>query len=93
MVASRDAARAFRSALEFEGLPSLVANVAAADSVGGAATLDHIRAVYGALPEVRAPANYAARPDASAIDTTRARDLLGWQAEKDWPAVVAEQAG
>ncbi len=92
-VTSRDAARAFRSALEFEGLPSLVANVAAADSIGTVAALDHIRAVYGALPEVRAPAIYAARPDASAIDTTRARDRLGWQAEIDWPAVVAEQAG
>ncbi len=92
-VTSRDAARAFRAALEFAGLPSLVANVAAADSVGNAATLDHVRAVYGALPEVRNPTRYAARPDASAIDTTRARDLLGWQTEKDWPAVVAEQAG
>ncbi len=92
-VTSRDAARAFRRALEFEGLPSLVANVAAADSIGTVAALDHIRAVYGALPEVRAPAIYAARPDASAIDTTRARERLGWQAEIDWPAVVAEQAG
>ena len=92
-VTSRDAARAFRCALEFDGLPSLVANVAAADSLGTAATLDHVRAVYGALPEVRAPARYAARPGASAIDTTRARERLGWQAEKDWPAVVTEQAG
>ena len=91
-VTSRDAARAFRCALEFAGLRSLVVNIAAADSVGGTATLDHLRAVYGALPEVRKPALYAARPDASAIDTARARDLLGWQSEKDWPAVVAEHA-
>jgi len=92
-VTSRDAGRAFRCALEFAGLPSLVVNIAAADSVGDTPTLDHMRAVYGALPEVRKPALYAARPGASAIDTTRARDLLGWQTEKDWPAVVAEQAG
>ena len=91
-VTSRDAARAFRCALEFAGLPSLVANVAAADSAGNAATLDHVRAVYGALPEVRDPARYAARPDASAIDATRARERIGWQSETDWPAVVAEQS-
>ena len=91
-VASRDAARAFVAALDFEGLPALVANVAAGDSVGGVATLDHARAVYGALPEVRKPALYAARADASAVDTTRARELLGWQAASDWAGVVAAHA-
>jgi nucleoside-diphosphate-sugar epimerase len=88
-VRSRDAARAFRLALDYEARAFDVFNIAAGDSIGGnsiggEATLPRLRRIWGELPELREPERWARNPAASAYDSRRARDLLGWEAADNW---------
>ncbi len=89
-VRSQDAARGFRLALDHDGAGFEVFNLGAVDSIGRVATLERLSAVYGRLPELRDAARYARDPFASVLDTSRARDRLGWEPEGDWTSVVAE---
>ena len=88
-VRSRDAARCFRLALDYDAAPFDVFNVAAKDNIGREATLPRLERLWGRLPEVRDAAYFKRYRSASALDARRARDLLGWEAEGDWQ-VVAE---
>ncbi len=44
------------------------------------------------VAEVRKPERYAADAGASLIDSSHARDVLGWEAEGRWPEIVAKYA-
>ncbi len=89
-VRSRDAARGFVAALDYQARPFDVFTLAADDSIGRVNTLERMTAIYGACPELRDPARYQADPHASALDNRHARDGLGWQPQGDWRDVVAD---
>ncbi len=88
-VRSRDAARGFVAALDYQARPFDIFTLAADDSIGRVNTLERMAAVYGTCPELRDPARYQADPHASALDNRHARDGLGWQPQGDWRDVVA----
>lgn len=89
-VRSRDAARAFRLALSYEGEAFEVFNLGAADGIGHEDTLARLRRVYGRLPEIRDPEHYRANPFASVLDSSRARERLGWEPRGDWDSICVE---
>ena len=89
-VRSRDAARGFVAALDYQARPFDVFTLAARDGIGRVETLPRMTALYGTCPEVRDPAHYRDDPYASVLDTRRARDALGWQPQGDWRDVVAD---
>jgi nucleoside-diphosphate-sugar epimerase len=84
-----DAARAFRLALEMPRASGEVCFITAADTFIPTPTLPYLQGVFGALPEVRRPELYARNPRASAHDSSRARDVLGWSPEKSWADLAA----
>ena len=88
-VRSVDAARCFRMALDHEGAPFDIFNVAAGDTIGRVETLERLKSVFGRVPEVRDPELYARDPYAGALSVSRARDVLGWEAEGDWQTIAA----
>ncbi|MFQ5783263.1 MAG: NAD-dependent epimerase/dehydratase family protein [Alphaproteobacteria bacterium] len=89
-VQSRDAARAFRCALEVDTGPFDVFLVAARDSIGHVDTLAYARQTFGdAMPELRKPELYERDPCAGLIDITHARETLGWEPDGDWTTFVA----
>jgi hypothetical protein len=63
--------------------------ITAADTFNPTPTLPYLQGVFGALPEVRRPELYARNPRASAHDSSRARDVLGWSPEKSWADLAA----
>lgn len=79
----RDAARAFRLALDMRDVRFdrffLCANV----TLSPEPTLDRLRSVLGALPEVRRPEVFRENPFAPLYDLTRSREVLGFDAEFD----------
>jgi nucleoside-diphosphate-sugar epimerase len=87
-----DAARAFRLALEIPRVACEVLFVAAPDTFHPSPTLPYLREAFGALPEVRRPDVYARDPRASAHDSSRAREVLGWSPATTWPELVARAA-
>jgi nucleoside-diphosphate-sugar epimerase len=89
-VAPRDAAAAVRLALARPASPFAVYFIAAHDTFEPRPTLDHLREVYGTLPEIRKPDLYRQHPRASAYDTQRAREELGWTPTGSWHDLVAE---
>lgn len=86
-VLSRDAARCFRLALNHDGRHFEVFNVGAADSIGHENTLARMQRVYGELPEVRNPERFQANAFASVLDSSRAREHLGWEPHGDWDSI------
>jgi UDP-glucose 4-epimerase len=88
-VAPEDAARAYRLALELPRVSYDVMFVTAADTFEPSPTLPYLREAFGGLPEVRKPDLYARNPRASAHDSSRAREVLGWSASTTWPDLVA----
>ena len=86
-VSPQDAAACFRAALEIELGGYQVFNVSAADSFSSEPTLPLIEALYGRLPEIRRPEVFARNPHASLLDTSRAREILGWTPSGDWALV------
>jgi nucleoside-diphosphate-sugar epimerase len=86
-VRPEDVARCFRLALEAEGVPFDVFNVAGADSFAPEPTLAWVERQFGALPEIRRPKLFAERPNAAAFDISRARERLGWEPEGDWASL------
>lgn len=84
----RDAARAFRLALE---MPNLVFDkffVSANVTLSPEPTLVRLQRVLGYLPEVRQPALYERSPFAPLYDLRRSREVLGFDAEFDARAVA-----
>ena len=89
-VRSEDAARCFRLALAFEDAAFDVFNVAAADSIGRGKTLARLQRAYGRIPEVRIPAHFQSDPYASVLDSSRARERLGWEPRGDWDSIASK---
>ena len=84
----RDAARAFRLALEMEGVSFERFFVSAGTTLFPGPTLERLREVLGYLPEVRRPEVYERNPFAPLYDLSRSRDVLGFEAVHDAPAVA-----
>ena len=89
-VRSRDVAECFCRALDYEGAHYDVFNVSATDTIGRVRTLPRLEVILGRRLEVRKPEVYERDPCASALDTSRARERLGWEPEGDWNSLVAE---
>jgi nucleoside-diphosphate-sugar epimerase len=83
-----DAARAFRLALEIPRASCEILFVTADDTFQPTPTLPYLEKVFGALPEVRRPDVYARNPHASAHDSGRAREVLGWSPSTTWRALA-----
>jgi nucleoside-diphosphate-sugar epimerase len=79
-----DTARAFRLALEIPRAAGEVCFIAAADTFQPTPTLPYLEKVFGGLPEIRKPEVYARNPYASAHDSARAREVLGWTPSTTW---------
>lgn len=88
-VRSRDAARCFRDALAWDGAPYAVFNVSAADTMGREDVLARVERIYGTLPAELDRGRYERDAHASLLDTTRARECLGWEPDGDWRDVEA----
>ncbi len=89
-VRSEDAARCFRLALEYDGNPFDVFNVAATDGIGHEKTMERLERFYGQCPEIRKPAHFRSDAYASVLDSRRAREHLGWEPRGDWDSIVAK---
>jgi nucleoside-diphosphate-sugar epimerase len=89
-VRSEDAARCFRLALAFEETAFDVFNVAAADSIGRERTVARLERAYGRIPEVHSPAHFESNPYASVLDSSRARERLGWEPRGDWDSIASK---
>jgi nucleoside-diphosphate-sugar epimerase len=89
-VRSEDAARCFRLALDYDDQSFDVFNVGAADGIGREELLPRLERVYGRLPEIRDPARFESDPYASVLDSSRARERLGWEPRGDWNSIVGE---
>jgi UDP-glucose 4-epimerase len=87
-VRSADAARCFRLALDYDDRPFDVFNVGASDGIGHEQTIPRIERVYGRRPELRRPAYFQSDPCASVLDSSRARERLGWEPHGDWDSIV-----
>ena len=87
-VMPEDVARCFRRALEVDFGAFDVFNVAARDTIGPIDSLATLKRELGSLPELRHPERYAADPTASLIDSSHAREVLGWEAKETWPEIV-----
>lgn len=87
-VRSADAARCFRLALDYDDERFDVFNVGAVDGIGHERTLPRLEAAYGRLPEIRDPDLYDRDAFASTLDSSRARERLGWEPRGDWDSIV-----
>ncbi len=86
----RDAARAFRLALELPRARFEVFFVSAAVTLASEPTLERLRAyLNGSLPELRRPQLYRDNPHAPLYDLTRAREVLGFTPRYDARASAA----
>ncbi|WP_108661420.1 NAD-dependent epimerase/dehydratase family protein [Acuticoccus kandeliae] len=86
----RDAARAFRLALELENVTYDRFVISASRTLAPEPTLPRLERALGKLPEVRDPALYEANPYAPLYDLTRTREVLGFVAEHDTIPVPTE---
>lgn len=87
-VRSGDAARCFRLALDYDTNRFDVFNVGAVDGIGHEETIPRLERVYGRLPEIRRPEHFQSDACASVLDSSRARDRLGWEPRGDWDSIV-----
>lgn len=90
----RDAARAFRLALEVDlrGSRFEAFFVSAASTLAPEPTLERLaRWLDGPLPEIRKPGIWEANPHAPLYDLARARDVLGFEARHGPPGGDAPQ--
>lgn len=83
-VAPEDVAQAFALGLgaRYEGYDAFT--IAAADGLNSRPTLEMAAARWTPLPELRRPEIFAADPQASVIDITKARDKLGYAPRVSW---------
>ncbi|NCF81583.1 MAG: NAD-dependent epimerase/dehydratase family protein [Proteobacteria bacterium] len=87
-VRSADAARCFRLALGYDANRFDVFNVGAVDGIGHEETIPRLERVYGRLPEIRRSEHFQSDACASVLDSSRARDRLGWEPHGDWDSIV-----
>lgn len=87
-VRSADAARCFRLALDYDANRFDVFNVGAVDGIGHEETIPRLERVYGRLPEIRRSEHFQSDACASVLDSSRARDRLGWEPRGDWDSIV-----
>ena len=87
-VRSGDAARCFRLALDYDANRFDVFNVGAVDGIGHEETIPRLERVYGRRPEIRRPEHFRSDACASVLDSSRARDRLGWEPRGDWDSIV-----
>jgi UDP-glucose 4-epimerase len=83
-VAPEDVAEAFRLALALPAVGFDTFFIAAADGLNRRPTLDLVRERYRVLPEIRKPEVYRRLPTASILDTSHAREALGFTPTSDW---------
>jgi UDP-glucose 4-epimerase len=76
-----DLAEAIRLAVESDAPGHEVVYIAADDTIGGRDLQATWQAAYPGASTVLRPVS---RPDASGIDTAKARTLLGWQPRRSW---------
>lgn len=79
----RDAARAFRLALEMNDVVFERFFVCANQTLSPTPTLERLQAAIGTLPEIRNPEIYKANPFAPLYDLSASRDRLGFVAQYD----------
>jgi nucleoside-diphosphate-sugar epimerase len=89
-VRSEDAARCFRLALDYDDRPFDVFNVGAGDGIGREQTIPRLERVYGRVPELARPAYFQLDAYGSVLDSSRARDRLGWEPQGDWASIVGK---
>lgn len=90
----RDAARAFRLALDLERVTFERFFVCGNVTLSPKPTLERLHAVLGGtLPEVRRPEIYRENPFAPLYDLGRSRDILGFDARFDARAVAVPEDG
>ena len=87
-VAGEDTGRAFAAALD-DDAPFYAMFVAADDSASSVPTLERLAEVFGTTPPVRNPGWFERDPRASPVDTTRAKERLGWRPTATWAEVAA----
>ncbi|NMG41816.1 NAD-dependent epimerase/dehydratase family protein [Chelativorans sp. ZYF759] len=87
-VEPRDAARAFRLALnaKVDGFEEFF--LSASNTLAPEPTLERLERILGYLPEVRNPELYENNPYAPLYDLTKAREQLGFEAEIDLRTVL-----
>ena len=83
-VHATDVARAFRKAVEVEGLCYGVFFLSADDTSRPEPTLDWYRERIGELPEILNPRLFHTNPRASIFSNRQARELLGWEPTTDF---------
>lgn len=76
----RDAARAFRLALELQEVAYEVFFVCGSRILASEPTLERLQAFLGHLPEIRRPELYREHPQAPLYDLSHAREVLGFEA-------------
>ena len=91
-VTGADTARAFRLALDYEAAFD-VFFLSAADSAASEPTLQRAERLFGHVPEIRDPQRFVREPRASMIDSSRARERLGWEPTSNWPDLAAGVGG
>lgn len=89
-VDSRDAATAFRAALEAEHIPWGIFQIASTGTYSALPTLDVVKREFGVVPELRCPVRYAGGSRASIYDTSETTKYLGWKPVHDWPVILEE---
>ena len=89
-VRSGDAARCFRLALDYDADRFDVFNVGAVDGIGHEETMPRLERVYGRLSEIRRSEHFQSDACASVLDSSRARDRLGWEPHGDWDSIVSK---
>lgn len=88
-VAPEDVSQVFEKAMDLKDVRFDTFFASSFDGLNVEPTLELIEKRFGRLPEIRRPAIYRARPTASVIDTTRAREILGYEPVSDWRAMAA----
>ncbi len=89
-VDSRDAATAFRAALQTDSISWGIFNVASADSYSALSTLTIVKREFGVQPELCDPTQYAEGSRASIYDISETTKTLGWKPVFGWFSVFNE---
>lgn len=89
-VDSRDAATAFKAALEADHIPWGIFFVASTGTYSALPTLDVVEREFGVMPEIRDPECYADDSKASIYDTSETTKSLGWKPVHGWPDILHE---
>lgn len=88
-VAPEDVAQVFEKAMDLQGVRYESFLATSLDGLNSRPTLELVEERYGRLPEIRRPEIYRLNPTASIFDTTKAREMLGYQPISDWRAMIA----